>query len=183
MRIQGQGQGEIMGPRRWARLCLYMVVMESGLARLVRARGMLHSWLSTLRAMLRILAWGLCPAGACPHAYPETSKHLPVGLSKYLLPTDQNGPLLLTPLIETKCEADSALADQGLQAKKLGERGCSQETGPEKCLVLFLQGHLGVRVGVGVGLSRQSLGVRRSRALPLLQSASFCLPLGQHSEV
>lgn len=49
--------------------------------------------------MLRILAQGLCPAGACPHAYPDTSKHLPVGLSKYLLPTDQNGPLLLTLLI------------------------------------------------------------------------------------
>lgn len=92
--------------------------MESGLTRLVKARGVLHSWISTLR----ILAWGLCLVGACPHAYPETSKHLPVGLSKYLLPTDQNGPLLLTPHIGPKWEADSALPDQGLQAKIGGKR-------------------------------------------------------------
>lgn len=79
---------------------------------------MLHSWISTLR----ILAWGLCLVGACPHAYRETSKHLPVGLSKYLLPTDQNGLLLLTPHIGPKWEADSALPDQGLQAKIGGKR-------------------------------------------------------------
>ena len=75
------------------------IFVESGLARLVRAGDMFRRWTPTLRAMFRILARGPCPAGACPHVYPDTSKHLPVGLSKYLLPTDQNGSLLLTLLI------------------------------------------------------------------------------------
>lgn len=90
-----------------------------------------EGWILTLRAMLRILACGPCPAGACPHAYLQTSKHLPVGLSKYLLPTDQNGPLLLTPLIRPKWEADFALPDKGFQPNKMGEGGCSLETGAE----------------------------------------------------